>query len=153
MDLELPATAWPCRVRHVKGQLTAKLEIDAVYFQRAIDSLRTHKFGAMMAEYQPSKEPDLISTLQDELSSTATVQNNCDRDREAVAEYTKKREIYNNWIDLQPTTKSNLRKFERIGYRIPDSASGDEHVRDLVRSESSLCRMKCSDPHAGRVAR
>jgi len=110
----------------------------------------------MIADYQPSKEPDLLSTLQDELSSTATVQNNRDRDREAMAEYMKKREIYNNWIDLQPTTKSNLHKFERIGYRIPDSASGDEHVRDLVRSEfffNSLYRLKRSDPHAGCVAR
>ncbi|KIM91568.1 hypothetical protein PILCRDRAFT_133336 [Piloderma croceum F 1598] len=138
---ELPATAWPCRVRHVKDQLTPKLEIDAVYFQRAIDSLRTHKFSAMIAGYQPSKEPDLISTLQDELSSTATVQNNYDRDRGAVAEYTKKREIYNNLIDLQPTTKSNLRKFERIGYRIPDSASGDEHVCDLLAEVNDVVRL------------
>lgn len=87
----------------------------------------------MMAEYQPSKEPDLISVLQDELSSKANDQIGKECDVATVAENSKKREIYNNWNDLQPTTKSNLLKFETNGYRIPDSASGDEHVRDLVR--------------------
>jgi hypothetical protein len=131
--IELPSTAWPCRVQHVRGQLIPSLEIDGVYFQRAINALRALKFGAMMKDYSPSKETNQFSAVLDDMSEADGLDGrHCDPG--AVAEHLKKRNIYKNLVDLHPMTKINLLKFEEDGFRIPKHASGENQVQDLVRS-------------------
>jgi hypothetical protein len=41
--IELPSTACPCRIQHVKGQSEPILTIDQEYFQNAIEELRSKK--------------------------------------------------------------------------------------------------------------
>jgi hypothetical protein len=42
-NLELPATACPCRIHHVKGKPKPTLTIDQEYFQNAIEKFRSKK--------------------------------------------------------------------------------------------------------------
>jgi hypothetical protein len=51
-----------------------------------------------------------------------------------VKELNLRREIYSNWIDLHPTTKNNLLRFEQDDYHLPAQASGEENVCELVYS-------------------
>lgn len=41
--------------------------------------------------------------------------------------------LYNDWVDLHENTKKNLKVFEQSSFSLPDSASGDEAVVNLVR--------------------
>ncbi|KAH7927606.1 hypothetical protein BV22DRAFT_268537 [Leucogyrophana mollusca] len=134
---ELPSTAWPCRVRHVRGQLTPSLEIDAAYFQRAINSLQHKKYGAMMQNYRPVADIDLFSALLDDDVFLEDDQH-IEEDLHLINE---KRELYQRWIDLHPTTKNNLLRFERSGYRIAEWASGHDHVVDLLAQVNDIIRL------------
>jgi hypothetical protein len=42
-NLELPATACPCRIHHVKGKVKPTLTIDQEYFQDAIEKFRSNE--------------------------------------------------------------------------------------------------------------
>ncbi|OBZ66419.1 Clamp-binding protein CrfC [Grifola frondosa] len=138
---ELPSTAWPCRVRHVKGQQTPNLDIDAAYFQNAIDSLQRHHFGAMMENYRPPKDSNIFAAILDDIPDTLGDSRSVGTDEQALKLMTRKREVYKNWIDLHPTTKSNLLRFEKAGYRIPERASGEEHVLDLLAQVNDVIRL------------
>jgi hypothetical protein len=85
----------------------------------------------MMEVYCPPKDNDLFSALLDDVPGEADAKGDTNAS-EALKLMGRKREIYKNWIDLHPVTKSNLLKFEKDGYRIPESASGEDHVLDLV---------------------
>lgn len=85
-----------------------------------------------MEAYIPSKETNQFQALMEDIPDDANPLDDGCSTRGAVAEHLKKRLIYKNWSDLHPTTKRNLLKFENDGYRIPERASGEEHVLDLV---------------------
>lgn len=92
----------------------------------------------MMEGYHPLNDADLFSALLDDIpcdvDSLNGDEHNVTIDIEELKIINLKREVYKNWIDLHPTTKRNLIRFEKNGYRIPEMASGDEHVLDLVRA-------------------
>ncbi|KAH7918876.1 hypothetical protein BV22DRAFT_1134271 [Leucogyrophana mollusca] len=129
---ELPSTAWPCRVRHVRGQAMPSLEIDAPYFQEAIVGLQSKKVGFMMKGYSPPGEKNLFSALFED-SQESNIGT--------AAEITLKRELYKSWVDLHPKTKENLLKFEKNGYHIAEVASGEDHVVDLLAQVNDIVRL------------
>lgn len=49
-----------------------------------------------------------------------------------LTEHTKKI-IYNDWVDLSPSTKENLLCFESPDFSLSEEASGLEDVKTLVR--------------------
>ena len=118
----------------MKGQQTPSLEIDALFFQGTIERFAQHRFGSLMQNYKPPKEKDTFeSFFQDNPEETQTSEATDD----SSAEADRLQEIYRAWTDLHPITQKNVLKFEKYGYRIPEKASGDENVRDLVGTANS----------------
>ncbi|KAH7927605.1 hypothetical protein BV22DRAFT_1127292 [Leucogyrophana mollusca] len=134
---ELPSTAWPCRLQHVNGHPTASLEIDASYFQGAIGVLKTHKYGSMMANFMLPPDVDPFAGV---LDGDHSDDDECDMGNVNVTlneahtqEQARLREIYTNWIDLHPTTKANLLRFEQDDYEIPGKACGEDGILQLAQ--------------------
>ncbi|KIJ60881.1 hypothetical protein HYDPIDRAFT_43073 [Hydnomerulius pinastri MD-312] len=136
---ELPSTAWPCRVRHVRGQTLPRLKVDAPYFQRAIIRLRMRKYGALMKDYRPPTDNDLFSALLDDDMSEETEEQ--EHGVNSLTEINQMREIYLKWVDLHPETKRNLLRFEESSFLIADSASGREHIVDLLAQINDVVRL------------
>jgi hypothetical protein len=87
----------------------------------------------MMKDYRPPKDNDPFSAILDDIPSEIdALHNGVYVGAEQLKIMNRKREVYRNWIDLHPITKKNLLLLERDGYRIPERASGEEHVLDLV---------------------
>jgi len=107
------STAWPCRIRHVKGQTVPKLQFQAEPFLSALEKLRAHQFGRKMQTYPSPAE------IYDTPSDTS--------DEEILL-----RTIHRQWADLHATTRNNLLKFETSGFTLPPMASGEHDVKILV---------------------
>ena len=120
---ELPSTAWPCRLRHVENQKIPELHFDAGPFVDALKKLQDHQYGQKMATYEPPSENIFDSLLSDDPS---------DGSSEPSEEEVKLRMIHREWIDLHAFTRSNLLKFENPRFRLPEEATGEEDVKDLV---------------------
>jgi len=119
---ELPSTAWPCRLRHVEGQRVPELHYHAEPFLAALKTLQDHQYGQKMRTYEPPSENIFDSLLSDAPYAPS----------EPSAEEVKLRTIHREWIVLHATTRSNLLKFESSWFELPNSATGEQDVKDLV---------------------
>jgi len=117
--IELPSTAWPCRLRHVEGQTIPELHFQAEPFLAALEKLQTHQYGRKIQTYQPPSE-DMFEALRSNAPS------------KPPAEEFLLRKMHSQWIDLHPVTRDNLLKFENPKFRLPRMASGEQNVKDLV---------------------
>ena len=122
MIVELPSTAWPCRLRHVEGQTVPELQFQAEPFLAALKKLQAHQYGQKMQTYQPE-------TMFEALLSDAPFEPS---DEEILLTT-----IHNQWTDLHVVTRDNLLKFENPGFQLPRMATGEQNVKILV---SFTCR-------------
>ena len=90
-----------------------------------------------MRTYNPPSE-NLFDTL---LSDTP------DAPSEPSEEEVKLRTIYNEWIDLDTITCSNLLKFENPGFHLPRQATGEQDVKNLVGLMCQLTALLWSKSH------
>jgi hypothetical protein len=130
---ELPSTAWPCRIRHVPGQLEPKIELDTSHFQEGIDALFAKQYGRALKTYTPPDD-DPFAVLFDEFDNNGSdigdeMKSIGGQEKETESEL---RVLYSKWIDLHPFTKDNLTKFEEGGYKLASTASGYEDVIKIV---------------------
>jgi len=119
MFVELPSTAWPCRLRHVEGQTVPELQFQAEPFIAALKKLQAHQYGRRMQTYQPPPENMLEALLSDAPSEPS--------DDEILL-----KTIHSQWIDLHAVTCDNLLKFEKPGFKLPRMATGEQNVKTLV---------------------
>ncbi|KIJ60882.1 hypothetical protein HYDPIDRAFT_31927 [Hydnomerulius pinastri MD-312] len=139
---ELPSTSWPCRLRHVKGQDIPTLEIDAPYFQAGIERLKSHKFGAMMANFKAVQDEDPFGVILDCSEDDASFDELDSIKIDAKAEELNiQRTIYSCWVDLDPSTKANLLKFEDEDFRIQTTAQGCVDVTELLAQLNDVVRL------------
>jgi hypothetical protein len=75
--------------------------------------LQAHQYGRKMQTYQPPPE-NLFETVPS--------------DEEILL-----RTIYSQWVDVSPSTRDNLLRFETPGFELPRMATGKEDVKILVR--------------------
>jgi len=120
---ELPSTAWPCRIRHVKDQTVPELHFQAEPFLVALRKLQGHQFGRKMQTYQPPPENMFEALFSDAPS-------------EPSEEEILLRTIHSQWIDLRTATRDNLLKFETPGFKLPRMATGEQNVKVLVSFRS-----------------
>ena len=118
MAVDLPSTAWPCRVRHIKGRMVPTLELDVKPFQDAIVKLQGRHYAKMMANYTPPSDDPFAAVLAG---------------TRLTASDTQKLEVYNKWADLHQTTKDNLTLFENPKFKLPGKTKGEANVAVLVR--------------------
>ncbi len=130
---DLPATAWPCRLLHVKGQREASLTLDPKYFRSCIKELRLKGYGKMMKNYNPPKDNDAYAALFDDPDGAVISKG---LNSNTIREANDKREIFKNWVDLHNKTKENLLRFEQPNFTLPEEATGREDVIDLVGGSS-----------------
>ena len=119
MFVELPSTAWPCRLRHVEGQTVPELQFQAEPFLIALKKLQAHQYGRKMQTYQPPPENMFEALLSGAPSEPS--------DEEILL-----RTIHSQWIDLHAVTRDNLLKFENPGFKLPRMATGEQSVKTLV---------------------
>ena len=112
------STAWPCRLRHVKGQKVPKLQFHAEPFLAALMELRTRRYGAKMKTYKPPSDDHVIT-----LSGPPP---------QPSQEEVTLRVIRNQWRDLHALTCKNLMEFEAPEFELPQMASGEQDVKKLV---------------------
>jgi hypothetical protein len=124
---ELPSTAWPCRLVHLKGTTQPELHVRTDPFNHAIESLRAHGYGASMKRYQPPT----VSVLD---AMTGDLDAECKPSPEAK----ELEKIHYEWKSLHRSTQNNLLMFEQPGFQLPDRGSGEEDVKDLVGSSYSF---------------
>jgi len=116
---ELPSTAWPCRLRHVEGQTVPELQFQAEPFLVALRKLQAHQYGRKMRTYQPPPENMFEALLSDAPSEPS---------EEEVLLGT----IHSQWVELRAATRDNLLKFETLGFKLPEMATGEQNVKTLV---------------------
>lgn len=117
--IELPSTAWPCRLRHVPNQAVPKLEFDDAPFISGIAALKAARYGARLSSYNPPSE-DVYDVMFDEVAQTPT------------EEEVRMKELHAQWVDLHAATKHNLIQFEQPNFRLPSTATGHREVKNLV---------------------
>jgi hypothetical protein len=96
------------------------LEFDAAPFLDALEKLRVKHYGHQMRNYQPPS-----NDLYDEIFSDEAIPEPSEED-------VRLRTIHNQWVDLHPTTRQNLLKFETPNFKLPEMASGEQEVKNLV---------------------
>ena len=111
------STAWPCRIRHVKGQTVPELQFQAKPFLSALEKLQAHHYGRKMQTYPSSVE---IYYAPSDPS-----------DEEILL-----RAIHRQWDDLHAVTRINLLRFETPEFTLPPMAIGAHDVKILVSSVS-----------------
>ena len=116
---ELPSTAWPCRIRHVEGQTVPELQFQAGPFLVALKELQDHQYGRKMQTYQPP-QGHMFEALPSDTPSEPS-------EEEVIL-----RTIHSQWIDLHAATRDNLLKFETLGFKLPQMATGEQNVKILV---------------------
>lgn len=129
--LELPATAWPCRVRHATGRKEPVLEVDPKVFQKALKELQRLQYGTKLKEYSPeATEDDPFSGILDDDTSFIS-----GTDESSPAETKSEKElhsIHSICEDLQPKSRDNLLKFERRDFVLQSRVEGLKAVHELV---------------------
>lgn len=116
---ELPSTAWPCRLRHVDGQTKPELQFNSEPFLTPLKKLQEHQYGQKLEHYRPPPE-----NMFDELLS--------DVPSKPSEEELRLKIIHSQWVDLHRDTRRNLLKFEKPGFQLPKTATGEEEVKKLV---------------------
>lgn len=120
-DLELPSTAWPCRLRHVPGQTVPELTFDYGPFLNGLSALQKAQYGVRIAKYKPPSDDSLYSVMFVEEVA------------EPTQEEVELKELYFKWADLHAATKKNLLDFENPSFQLPRGAQGHTQVTQLVR--------------------
>ena len=123
VSTEFSSTAWPCRLRHVEGQTVPELHLRVKPFLAALKKLQARQYGRMMQNYQPPPKEMFEAQFSDAPSKPS---------EEEILLWT----IYSQWIDLHAVTRDNLLKFEDPGFILPQMASGEQNVKNLVSSKS-----------------
>lgn len=141
---ELPSTAWPCRLLHVQDQREPSLEIDPSYFEGVINALKKLGYGALMKDYVLPKELDPFAEVlgedDDDPYNGAAITLELSTKPSDLRHQNLHREVHSKWVDLHPTTKANLERFEHPKFRLPSRTSGLDAVSDLV-SRCHKCRI------------
>ncbi|KAI5116359.1 hypothetical protein M0805_002395 [Coniferiporia weirii] len=119
---ELPSTAWPCRIRHVKGQTEPHLVLcpsnAAPIFQNGIKNLRTKL--AEKGRYRRVGDT----------SRTAQTNDPAREDFEYIWDY-----------NVAPATKANWEIFKRPSFELPNEARGDDNVYKLLAQMNDVVRL------------
>jgi len=138
-NVELPSTAWPCRLRHVPGKCVPTLTFDPKPFRMALKNLQANKFGSKMQDYKPPSDDPFDD------SSDADVPNPANEDYTA---------IYYSWKDLHQQTRKNLLEFEDPDFNLPSSAEGPDVARlvgafffDKLDSQLNKCLARTTKRH------
>jgi hypothetical protein len=105
--IDLPSTAWPCRIRHVPGQALPKLTFDSHIFRNGIKAIRKANFSARLRDYRTSSKLDDATQLG-------------------------LMELDSRYAHLHQETKANLGIFEDESFNLPEHASGLSAVKKLV---------------------
>jgi hypothetical protein len=116
---ELRSNALPCRFRHVWGQKDPKLQYQAEVFLTALKKLQAHQYGRKMQAYQPPLE-NMFETLP------------FDAPYELSNEEILLRMVHSQWVDVSPSTRDDLLRFETPGFELPRMATGEANVKKLV---------------------
>ena len=124
IEVELPSTAWPCRLRHVAGQSVPRLTFDPEPFRMGIAKLQEHKFGSKLETYQPPADADFFEAMVPNSTQNEDLTG-----------------IYHRWKELPKQTRCNLLRFEDPEFTLPSCAEGGSQVTELVRQPSLLCDM------------
>lgn len=129
---ELPATAWPCRLRHDPNAQIPQLVVNTKYFDAPLKELRRRGIGAAMESYKP---PDdyLLTLAGDDDDDDYSFDGSDNTSFQISGRDGDDSALYHDWKDLHEYTKHNLKTFEDPSFRLPSSASGDEAVVHLVR--------------------
>ena len=130
------STAFPCRLRHVKGQNFPQLIFQAEPFLVALKKLQAHQYGLKMQTYQPPPEINMFEELL--LSDTLSGPS----DDEILL-----RAIHSQWVKLHAVTRENLLKFETPEFELPRGAHGDLDVKTLVSSMSCWTALCSTERH------
>ena len=123
-QLELPSTAWPCKLVHKKGQVRPRLEVKTLAFNDAIRIIREKGYASKMQNYQLPSDSSLLGAVMG--GSDSQIYNALNP--EAI----RLREVYYQWRRLPLNTRKNFLKFEDADFQLPDQAFGDEEVTNLV---------------------
>ncbi|GBE87120.1 hypothetical protein SCP_1003670 [Sparassis crispa] len=140
---ELPSTAWPCRLQHVKGQARPSLEIDASYFRLAIEQLKQHKYSILMDNFKPPDDDPFAMSFDtdddddDQFGSFEGIATPTPESQDTSHQM----QLYNKWVDLHPTTKANLRLFEQESFVLPVCANGEREVSKLLAQLNDIVRL------------
>jgi len=118
-QVELPSTAWPCRLRHVPHQTIPKLEFDDGPFISGVAALQRAQYGAKLQAYEPPSD-DVYDVMFEGETEPPT------------PEEVELKELYAQWVDLHAATKKNLLEFEKPSFRLPAAANGQAGVKKLV---------------------
>ncbi len=135
MKSELPATTWPCRVRHATGRKEPVLEVDPKPFQKALEDLQRLQYGTKLKEWYPkATEDDQFSgILDDDDDDDDTTYVYIDESNPTETELEKElSSIYIMCEDLQPKSRENLLKFEGKDFVLRSRAEGISDVHELV---------------------
>ena len=108
--LELPSTAWPCRIRHVNGQAEPRLVL-----------------------CEPGKKPIFQDGIVSLRSRLRRIVENRDHGVGRLSE-----DEYMWEHNVAPATKSNWEIFRRPSFILPNEAIGEDNVYRLVRTLSWL---------------
>lgn len=127
---DLPATAWPCRLLHVKGQREPSLTLDPRYFRSCVRELQLKGYGEIMKNYNPPIYSDAYAALLDDHTEGAAASGGMAS--HAIREANEKRETFKNWVDLHNKTKENLLRLEQPGFALPEEAIGRANVIHLA---------------------
>ncbi|KLO15519.1 hypothetical protein SCHPADRAFT_938629 [Schizopora paradoxa] len=138
---ELPATAWPCRVRHASGIKEPVLEVNPKIFQKPLKELQRLQYGLKLKDYSPEvSEDDPFSGILDDdtsfLSSTEESYPTTDTRSEKELH-----SIYNICSDLQPKSRENLLKFEKKDFVLRDRVEGLRAVHELLAELNDIVRL------------
>ena len=136
---ELPSTAWPCRFRHVEGQIVPQLHFQADPFLSALRNIQDNQYGQKMRTYQPPSENLFHSLLSDSQSDALS---------EPSDEEVKLRKVHSAWIDLHANTRSNLLKFENPDFYLPGQATGEQDVKNLVSPTHHSIALLWPEPYS-----
>lgn len=122
-SLELPSTAWPCRIMHVKGQVHPKVLVRTQPFNRAIQIFKQHRYASQMKNCNPPVAAELREVHQEWMSLPPTTKENLLEFEEAdfqLSEHAHGVEEVKNLVSgtiLEPSAPSQSRNSARKNQR------------------------------------
>lgn len=147
-SLDLPATAVPCRVRHIANLSEATLEVKPKIFEKALEELKKLQYGAKLKACSlegitslPDGD-DLFSHLDDSETLALTSSEHGTGATEIVFfQESDAQRICDACKDLRPECRDNLLRFETEGFALRSRVVGLKAIHDLVGCRVHYCRM------------
>jgi len=118
----------------VEGQTVPELQFQAEPFVAALKKLQVHQYGRRLQAYQPPPENMFEALLSDAPPEPS--------DEEALL-----RTMHSQLVDLHAVTRDNLLKFESPGFKLPQRATGEQDVKNLVSFMGRWTALSSSECH------